>query len=75
MTTPGILCRKHRKKKEEEEERENNAQIADEPCPDEEFDVATPSEETKSICTVDFYPIKYKFDIGQEEFKIYLPKQ
>ena len=38
--------------------------IADELCPDEEFDVATPSEETKSICTVDFYPIKYKFDIG-----------
>ena len=41
--------------------------IADELCPDEEFHVAIPSDE-KSICTVVFYPIKYKLD-RLEEFR------
>ena len=42
--------------------------ITDELCPDTEFNAATPSEEFKSICTVDFYPIKYKLD-RLEEFR------
>ena len=42
--------------------------LADELCPDTEFDAATPSDEWKSICTVDFYPIKYKLD-RLEEFR------
>ena len=42
--------------------------IADELCPDEEFNVAKPSDGRKSICTVDFYPIKYKLD-RLEEFR------
>ena len=40
----------------------------DELCPDDEFEVAPPSNEEKSICTVDFYPIKYKLD-RLEEFR------
>ena len=39
------------------------AAVADELCPDIEFDAATPSEEFKSICTTDFSPIKYKLEI------------
>ena len=37
--------------------------IADELYPDTEFDAVTPSEEWKTICTVDFYPIKKQ--VGQ----------
>ena len=42
--------------------------IADELCPDKEFEVATLLEEPKSICSVDFYPMEYKLD-GLEEFR------
>ena len=50
-----------------EEAAVQDIRIDDELCPDEEFDVAKPSDE-KSICTVDFYPIKYKLD-RLEEFR------
>ena len=33
--------------------------IADELCPDTDFDAA---QESKSICSVDFYPLEYKLD-------------
>ena len=42
--------------------------ITDELCPDKDYEVATLSEEPKSICSVDFYPMKYKLD-GLEEFR------
>ena len=42
--------------------------VADELCPDEEFDNAIPTEEPKSICTVDSFSMNYKLD-GLKEFR------
>ena len=46
----------------------NDMIIADELCPDKDFENATPSAKTRSICTVELFPVKYKLD-RLEEFR------
>ena len=43
-----------------------NMKVFDEVCPDEEYDKVEPK--AKSICSVEFYPLKYKLD-GRAEFR------
>jgi hypothetical protein len=42
--------------------------VADELCPDEDFENATPSAKPRSICSVELFPVKYKLD-RLEEFR------
>ena len=51
-----------------EEASDKDMNVADELCPDEEFDNAIPTEEPKSICTVEIFPMNYKLD-GLQEFR------
>ena len=50
-----------------EEASVENMKVFDEVCPDDEYDKAEP--EDKSICSVEFYPLKYKLD-GLAEFMV-----
>ena len=42
--------------------------VPDEVCNDEEYEKANSSNEEKSICSVDIYPLKYNLD-GLESFR------
>ena len=50
-----------------EEASVENMKVFDEVCPDDEYDKVEP--EDKSICSVEFYPLKYKLD-GLAEFMV-----